>query len=96
MSPAFSKLIGDRHDDGTARRERRKEARPGELLEAALDLWNKGYAAHIAAQAKAVLCNDGVPRMPAAEQTLKIVWQSAGRPHLYGQGVGLFGDCGLD
>ena len=49
-----------------------------------------------AAQAKAVLCNDGVPRMPAAEQTLKIVWQSAGRPHLYGQGVGLFGDCGLD
>jgi len=35
-----------RPDDGSTRRERRKEARPGELLDAALDLFvEKGFAA---------------------------------------------------
>ena len=32
-------------------------------------------------------------RMPAAEQTLKVLWQSEGRQHLFGQVPGLFGDC---
>lgn len=36
----------DTHTDGSAKRERRKEARPGELLAAALDLFvEKGFAA---------------------------------------------------
>jgi hypothetical protein len=34
-------------------------------------------------------------RMPAAEQTLKVLWQSGGRPHLFGQVPGAFGECGL-
>ena len=43
---SLSKLIGDRADDAQARRGRRKEARPGELLDAALDLFvEKGFAA---------------------------------------------------
>jgi len=41
MSPSVP-----RSDDGATRRERRKEARPGELLDAALDLFvEKGFAA---------------------------------------------------
>src|SRR5574340_1191720 len=43
---SLSKFIGTRHDEVHARRERRKEARPGELLDAALDLFvEKGFAA---------------------------------------------------
>jgi TetR/AcrR family transcriptional regulator len=42
----LSKLAAPRSDDAQARRGRRKEARPGELLDAALDLFvEKGYAA---------------------------------------------------
>ena len=42
---SLSKLISG-HDDVQAKRERRKEARPGELLDAALDLFvEKGFAA---------------------------------------------------
>ena len=38
--------LAERGDDPQARRERRKEARPGELLDAALDLFvEKGFAA---------------------------------------------------
>ena len=38
--------VAERGDDHQARRERRKEARPGELLDAALDLFvEKGFAA---------------------------------------------------
>jgi len=41
-----SKPVAERGDDPLARRERRKEARPGELLDAALDLFvEKGFAA---------------------------------------------------
>jgi len=43
---SLSKLISGHHDEVHAKRERRKEARPGELLEAALDLFvEKGFAA---------------------------------------------------
>jgi TetR/AcrR family transcriptional regulator len=43
---SFSKLIGGRLDEASPKRERRKEARPGELLGAALDLFvEKGFAA---------------------------------------------------
>jgi hypothetical protein len=34
-------------------------------------------------------------RMPAAEQTLKELWQSSGREHFFAQIPGNFGDCGL-
>jgi TetR/AcrR family transcriptional regulator len=38
--------VAERGDDNSAKRERRKEARPGELLDAALDLFvEKGFAA---------------------------------------------------
>lgn len=41
-----SKLLCDQHQASAAKRERRKEARPGELLDAALDLFvEKGFAA---------------------------------------------------
>ena len=41
-----SNRLADRGDDNQAKRERRKEARPGELLDAALDLFvEKGFAA---------------------------------------------------
>src|SRR5437870_11782286 len=43
---SLSKFIGVRGDEVQAKRERRKEARPGELLAAALDLFvEKGFAA---------------------------------------------------
>ena len=35
---SLTKLIAGRSEEGQAKRERRKEARPGELLDAALDL----------------------------------------------------------
>ncbi len=42
----MSKATAERGEDPLARRERRKEARPGELLDAALDLFvEKGFAA---------------------------------------------------
>jgi TetR/AcrR family transcriptional regulator len=43
---SLSKFIAANHEEGHAKRERRKEARPGELLDAALDLFvEKGFAA---------------------------------------------------
>ncbi|MGE0331687.1 MAG: TetR/AcrR family transcriptional regulator [Ramlibacter sp.] len=43
---SLSKFIRARPDDASPKRERRKEARPGELLDAALDLFvEKGFAA---------------------------------------------------
>jgi TetR/AcrR family transcriptional regulator len=43
---SLSKLIGAPRDDVQGKRERRKEARPGELLDAALELFvEKGFAA---------------------------------------------------
>ena len=42
----LSKFVGERADGAQGRRGRRKEARPGELLDAALDLFvEKGFAA---------------------------------------------------
>jgi TetR/AcrR family transcriptional regulator len=42
----LSKLIGAKSDDAQIKRERRKQARPGELLDAALQLFvEKGFAA---------------------------------------------------
>ena len=42
---SLTKFIAGRSDDVQAKRERRKEARPGELLDAALDLFvERGYA----------------------------------------------------
>jgi hypothetical protein len=38
-----------------------------------------------------VVC--GTHIMPAAEQTLKQLWRSEGRPHFFAQLPGLFGDC---
>lgn len=77
MSPAFGKLIGDRPEDGTVRRERRKEARPGELLEAALDLFvEKGFAA---TRAEEVAARAGVSKgtlflyFPSKEELFKAV-----------------------
>src|SRR4051795_13609634 len=43
---SLEKVMGTRADDVLPRRGRRKEARPGELLDAALDLFvEKGFAA---------------------------------------------------
>jgi hypothetical protein len=41
------------------------------------------------------MCGDRFRRMPAAEQTLKILWQSSGREHFFAQVPGNFEDCGL-
>lgn len=43
---------------------------------------------------KADMCG-ATHRMPAAEQTLKVLWQSSGRAHYFAQMPGEFGDCGL-
>ena len=32
-------------------------------------------------------------KMPAAEQTLKVLWRSEGRQHFFAQLPGIFGDC---
>ena len=46
ISMSLSKILGTRSDAASPKRERRKEARPGELLDAALDLFvEKGFAA---------------------------------------------------
>jgi TetR/AcrR family transcriptional regulator len=74
---ALSKLIGERSDEGQGRRERRKEARPGELLDAALDLFvEKGFAA---TRAEEVAARAGVSKgtlflyFPSKEELFKAV-----------------------
>src|SRR6187200_3798621 len=74
---SLSKLIGARHDDVQLKRERRKEARPGELLAAALDLFvDKGYAA---TRAEEVAARAGVSKgtlflyFPSKEELFKAV-----------------------
>ncbi len=69
--------MGDRPDEGQARRERRKEARPGELLDAALDLFvEKGFAA---TRAEEVAARAGVSKgtlflyFPSKEELFKAV-----------------------
>lgn len=69
--------MGERGEDGQAKRERRKEARPGELLDAALDLFvEKGFAA---TRSEEVAARAGVSKgtlflyFPSKEELLKAV-----------------------
>ena len=73
----LSKLIGRADEPATAKRERRKEARPGELLDAALDLFvEKGFAA---TRAEEVAARAGVSKgtlflyFPSKEELFKAV-----------------------
>jgi TetR/AcrR family transcriptional regulator len=72
-----SSKLADRGDDPHARRERRKEARPGELLDAALDLFvEKGFAA---TRSEEVAARAGVSKgtlflyFPSKEELFKAV-----------------------
>lgn len=73
----LSKPIPARGEDNPAKRERRKEARPGELLDAALDLFvEKGFAA---TRAEEVAARAGVSKgtlflyFPSKEELFKAV-----------------------
>src|SRR5689334_11341256 len=73
----LSKLIGHAGEEVQAKRERRKEARPGELLDAALDLFvEKGFAA---TRAEEVAARAGVSKgtlflyFPSKEELFKAV-----------------------
>src|SRR5687768_16827920 len=72
-----SRFISDKFFPERAKRERRKEARPGELLEAALDLFvDKGFAA---TRAEEVAARAGVSKgtlflyFPSKEELFKAV-----------------------
>ena len=74
---SLSKFIVARHEEVHAKRERRKEARPGELLAAALDLFvEKGFAA---TRAEEVAARAGVSKgtlflyFPSKEELFKAV-----------------------
>jgi len=74
---SLTKFIGGRGDEMQAKRERRKEARPGELLDAALDLFvEKGFAA---TRAEEVAARAGVSKgtlflyFPSKEELFKAV-----------------------
>ncbi|MBA3774570.1 MAG: TetR/AcrR family transcriptional regulator [Ramlibacter sp.] len=74
---SLSKFIGAKSDEVQAKRERRKEARPGELLDAALDLFvEKGFAA---TRAEEVAARAGVSKgtlflyFPSKEELFKAV-----------------------
>jgi TetR/AcrR family transcriptional regulator len=74
---SLSKFIGSKTDEVQAKRERRKEARPGELLDAALDLFvEKGFAA---TRAEEVAARAGVSKgtlflyFPSKEELFKAV-----------------------
>ena len=74
---SLSKLIGAKTEEVQAKRERRKEARPGELLDAALDLFvEKGFAA---TRAEEVAARAGVSKgtlflyFPSKEELFKAV-----------------------
>jgi AcrR family transcriptional regulator len=74
---SLSKFIAARGDEAHAKRERRKEARPGELLDAALDLFvEKGFAA---TRAEEVAARAGVSKgtlflyFPSKEELFKAV-----------------------
>jgi len=73
----LTKLIGRSGEDPQPKRERRKEARPGELLDAALDLFvEKGFAA---TKAEEVAARAGVSKgtlflyFPSKEELFKAV-----------------------
>src|SRR3954463_14843617 len=74
---SLEKVMGTRADDAPARRGRRKEARPGELLDAALDLFvEKGFAA---TRSEEVAARAGVSKgtlflyFPSKEELFKAV-----------------------
>ncbi len=74
---SLSKLISGKKDESQAKRERRKEARPGELLDAALDLFvEKGFAA---TRSEEVAARAGVSKgtlflyFPSKEELFKAV-----------------------
>lgn len=74
---SLSKFIAAKTDEVQTRRERRKEARPGELLDAALDLFvEKGFAA---TRAEEVAARAGVSKgtlflyFPSKEELFKAV-----------------------
>jgi AcrR family transcriptional regulator len=74
---SLSKFISERAEDVHAKRERRKEARPGELLDAALDLFvEKGFAA---TRAEEVAARAGVSKgtlflyFPSKDELFKAV-----------------------
>lgn len=74
---SLSKLISAASPEAAAKRERRKEARPGELLDAALDLFvEKGFAA---TRAEEVAARAGVSKgtlflyFPSKEELFKAV-----------------------
>src|SRR3954469_7125025 len=74
---SLTKFIGQRVEDAQVKRERRKEARPGELLDAALDLFvEKGFAA---TRAEEVAARAGVSKgtlflyFPSKEELFKAV-----------------------
>ncbi|HVE52224.1 MAG TPA: TetR/AcrR family transcriptional regulator [Ramlibacter sp.] len=74
---SLSKLAAVRGEDPAAKRERRKEARPGELLDAALDLFvEKGFAA---TRSEEVAARAGVSKgtlflyFPSKEELFKAV-----------------------
>src|SRR6187549_592747 len=74
---SLTKFIAGKADDVQAKRERRKEARPGELLDAALDLFvEKGFAA---TRAEEVAARAGVSKgtlylyYPSKEELFKAV-----------------------
>ena len=74
---SLSKLMGATSEEGPAKRGRRKEARPGELLDAALDLFvEKGFAA---TRAEEVAARAGVSKgtlflyFPSKEDLFKAV-----------------------
>jgi TetR/AcrR family transcriptional regulator len=77
MTPTLSKFIGRPEEPAAGKRERRKEARPGELLDAALDLFvEKGFAA---TRAEEVAARAGVSKgtlflyFPSKEELFKAV-----------------------
>src|SRR3954467_7206116 len=74
---SLTKFIAGHREDVQAKRERRKEARPGELLDAALDLFvEKGFAA---TRAEEVAARAGVSKgtlflyFPSKEELFKAV-----------------------
>jgi TetR/AcrR family transcriptional regulator len=74
---ALSRFVGVRTEEPQAKRERRKEARPGELLDAALDLFvEKGFAA---TKSEEVAARAGVSKgtlflyFPSKEELFKAV-----------------------
>ncbi|HSV35918.1 MAG TPA: TetR/AcrR family transcriptional regulator [Ramlibacter sp.] len=74
---SLSKFIGAKTEEVQAKRERRKQARPGELLDAALDLFvEKGFAA---TRAEEVAARAGVSKgtlflyFPSKEELFKAV-----------------------